>query len=317
MHSSKCVSWLAYMLGKRATYFLWVLPFLFGISSAGSRSSIKTLGPENGTLEYLREKYNTKPTQRKTLYYRIVPVDVTLYREEVRPGCYKEAYLVTSTGEFTTRAGPFITALDITWIRCDVLDDFIVMIDGKQLHLPHLRPITRPDERAQILVASAIDFAWDQRWTKAAEVFMETNRFAWEVMKYSLLNCTFKGNKGYLIGYSRNTADSYYIVDDNVYGLTESSATSQVISNLMKISPLYWLIKIVLSFFNEDLETMIQTTVDSTGEFVKNIYFFTTKGVLLYLAAYYVTRMLFGDGWVGMLTSLAVSHIIRYSDLYT
>lgn len=281
---------------------------------------MRVLTPKDGSLTELRLKYNKLPKPRENLKFRIASINVDIYREQVRPNCFREAFIANNFGEFITRSGSFITALDIEWIRCTHEEDYIFIIDGKQLHLPHLKPITQTSADLKILALAAIDFSYDSKWNTSEDIFRTTNQFAWEPKRYSLLNCTFsigmEREKGHLIGYSRNPLDSYDIVDNHVYGLTESSFVSQAITDFLKIMPNYWIFKFIFSFFDEDLESLLHRAFDWIGDFVKNLYFFTTRGVLLFLAMYYLVRMFLGDGLVSITTSLFIANLVRLQGYY-
>lgn len=284
-------------------------------------SELKVLTPSDGSLAELREERHPPPKPRKNLKFRIAPIFVDLYKEEIRPNCWREAYLALNEGEYITRSGSFITVLDIEWIRCRNEDEIIFIIDGMQLSLPHLTPITQYSEDLRVLAIAAIDFGFDPKWNTSEEIFRTSNQYAWEPKRYSLLNCTFYVGKnteasGHLIGYSRNPLTSYVIVEDHVYGLTESSVASQTITDFLKIIPNYWILKMIFSLFDQDFETQLKTAFDWIGDFAKNLYFFATRGVLLFLAMYYIVRMFLGDGWVGIITSLFIANLVRLQGYY-
>lgn len=290
----------------------------------GLSYEIRVLTPQtDGSLAELRRNRQPPPTPRKTLRFKIVPVFVDIYRQQIKTNCWREAFVANSPVdlEFIMRTGSFISVLDIEWIRCHGEEEKVFIIDGKQLHLPHLSPITEPDQDLRVFGIVAIDYEHPQKWSEAEEQFRTTNEYAWEIKKYSLLNCTFDAGSGetatgHMIGYSRNPLDSYAITNNVVYGLTESSVASQTISDIMKLIPNYWILKFLFSLFDVDIETQLTNAFDWLGDFFKNLYFFSTRGILLFLAMYYLVRMFFGDGWVGIITSILVANFVRLQGYY-
>lgn len=249
-------------------------------------------------------------------------IPAQLHTTRLRDNCNKSAYLPLDgqPGGLTTRYKSFYDVFSISWQDCGGEDDFLVDIDGKSLHLPQLLPIARGPILTEVFAFSTIDFETKQPILKAEDKFEQINKYAWEVKKYSLLNVTVNKNgkkmQGFLIGFSRNPNLNYAVEDEHVYGLTENSAASQTITNILKILPGYWLWNFVLSLFDEDAETIIKGVLDWVGDFFKNSYFFLTRGILLFLSMYYLTRQIFGDGYVGIGTALGAATFIRVNGWY-